>query len=324
MGENYSMKNHLGKNQWRALARLLAAGLCLVFGQMSMATEGGGSVYAVGVESNFSGLMLPEGTHFLLYYQHYAADHAKDNQGDNNPRFAYFHTRADVLALRLSHIWSGFRLAGAQVESRLALPIPQLDVSLGIARPAPLGVLDRSGSVGGVGDLTLAPLLLGWHGQRLHQMAGLELILPTGDYDSQKPVNLGRNTKQLAALYGITWLPGKWESSARLRYGVNARNGATDYRSGDELTVEFSVGYKFVPTWSAGVNGYLYRQLSDDRQAGQRVNGDGNRAAVNAIGPYVAWAPAPSYGLVAKLQVESGARNRAEGSRFWLQGRYAF
>ena len=318
------MEYPVEKPCWRVLTAILA-GLGLAgAGQIALATEGGGSSYAVGVETNFTGLMLPEGTHFLLYYQHYAADQAKDNAGDNNRRFAYFQTRADVLALRLSHVWPGVRFAGANLETRLALPLPQVDVDLGIARPAGLGPLDRSGSASGVGDLTVAPVLLGWHGLTLHQMAGLEIILPTGDYDQRKPVNASRNTRQLAALYGVTWLPGKWESSARLRYGINSRNAATDYRSGDELSLEFSAGYKFVPGWSAGLNGYVYRQLSDDRQAGKRVNGDGNRAAVNAIGPYIAWSPAPRYGLVAKWQIESGAHNRADGQRFWLQGRYAF
>jgi hypothetical protein len=316
---------HQVEKQWlRPWLQVLGLGLLCATAPVAHATEGGGSSYAVGVETNFTGLMLPEGTHFLLYYQHYAADQAKDDAGDDNARFAYFRTRADVVALRLSHVWPGVRVAGANLETRLALPLPQLDLDLGIARPAGLGTLDRSGSASGVGDLTLAPVLLGWHGLRLHQMAGLEVILPTGDYDRQKPVNLGRNTRQLAALYGLTWLPGKWESSARLRYAVNSRNAATDYRSGDELSLEFSAGYKFVPGWSAGLNGYAYRQLSDDRQAGSRVNGDGNRAVVNAIGPYIAWAPAPRYGLVAKWQIESGAHNRAEGQRFWLQGRYAF
>lgn len=310
-------------SNYRRPVAWFALGLALVCCQAS-ATEGGGSAYPVGVETNYTGLMLPEGSHLLVYYQHYQANEARDNQGRDNPRFAYFRSRADVVALRLSHVWRSVRIAGATLESRVVLPLPQVDLRLGIARPAPLGTLDRSGSSKGAGDLTVAPLLLGWHGPSLHQMAGFEMILPTGEYERDRPVNAGRNAWQAAALYGLTWLPGRWEASARVRYAINGRNDATDYRSGNELSLEFSGGYKFMPGWSAGLNGYAYRQTSDDRQSGAAVNGDGNRAAVNAIGPYLAWSPSRGFGLIAKFQVESGARNRAEGNRFWLQGRYAF
>lgn len=304
--------------------KIIAACLLALAAASALATEGGGSAYPVGVETNFTGLMLPEGSHLLVYLQHYQAGQAKDNSGRDNRRFAYFDTQADVMALRFSQVWPGLRIAGAQVETRLVMTLPSLDATLGIARPAPLTPLDRSGHVKGIGDLTFAPVLLGWHGATLHQMAGMEVILPTGEYERTRNVNLGRNTWQAAALYGLTWLPGPWEASARLRYGVNGRNAETDYRSGDELSLEFSAGYKFAPGWSGGLNGYVYRQVSDDIQNGQSVNGNGNRASVNALGPYVAYSFSKSAGVVAKWQIESEAKNRAEGQRFWVQARYMF
>lgn len=298
--------------------QLLCVLLCTLATHPAWATEGGGSAYPVGVETNFTGLMLPEGSHFLLYYQHYRADRIYANDGQQNPRISNFSSRADVLALRLSHVWRGVKLAGANLESRVVLPLPDVDLEL------TAGGVDRGGSRRGAGDLTLAPLFLGWHDGPLHRMAGIEVIAPSGSYDRDRPVNAGRNAWQLAALYGVTWLPGAWETSARLRFAVNSRNRATDYRSGNELSLEFSGGYRFAPGWSAGLNGYVYRQTSDDRQHGATVNGNGNRGAVNALGPYVAWSPAPGLGLVAKWQIESHARNRPQGQRLWLQARYAF
>ncbi len=305
--------------------RLSALSVALCFAvHHAMATEGGGSSYPVGVETNYSGLMLPEGQHVLLYYQHYAAERAADGGGSDNARFARFGMRADVLALRYSHVWSGIRIAGAQLESRVVLPLPSLTLDLAIARPAPLSPLDKSGSASGVGDISVAPLLLGWHSPSLHQMAGFELVMPSGAYDVARNLNTGRNYWQAALIYGLSWMPQSWEASARIRYGVNGRNAATDYRSGDELSLEFSGGYRLGGGWSAGVNGYVYRQLSDDRQAGLSVAGDGNRASVNALGPYLAWSMGPRMGIVAKYQQESSAKNRAEGGRLWVQARYAF
>lgn len=298
----------------KILALLIAAALT----QPALATEGGGSVYPVGVETNFTGLMLPEGENLLLYYQHYSADQIKDNNGNNNARVTQFKSQADVLALRYSHVWRDFKIAGANVETRAVLSLPDLDLDMHLAA-APF---DRSGKASGIGDMTLAPVLLGWHGPTLHQMAGMEVILPTGQYDKNRNVNAGRNTWQAAALYGLTWFPGAWEASARVRYGINGRNADTDYRSGDELTLEFSGGYKFAPGWSGGLNGYLYRQVTDDVRNGNTVYG--NRASVNAIGPYVAHAFSKQASIVAKIQIESDAKNRAEGQRLWLQARYSF
>lgn len=305
--------------------KIAMAGCALLAGLAgpALATEGGGSSYSLGVGTNYSGITLPEGANLLFYYLHYGADHAKDNDGNDNRRFAYFRNRTDALALRLSYVWPGVRLAGAALETRVVLPLPSVDLDLGINR-SPLTPLDRSGTASGPGDMTLAPLLFGWHGETVHQMAGLEAILPTGSYDATSPVNTGRNYRQVAAMYGVTWLPGRWEASARVRYGINNRNRATDYRSGEELSFEFSGGYRFAPGWSAGINGYVYRQLTDDSQAGRRVGPDGNRGEVDAIGPYLAWSVSKQINLIGKVQFESGARNRAEGERFWLQGLYAF
>ncbi|WP_415033036.1 transporter [Azonexus sp.] len=299
--------------------RLSARVLCLaLWSTAALATEGGGSAYPVGVETNMTGMMLPEGSHFLLYYQHYQADRLLANDGKKNPRVKDFDSRADVMAWRLSQIWRGVKFAGANVESRIVLPLLAVDLEL------MAGGIERGGQRRGVGDLTLAPAFLGWHEGALHRLAGIEFIAPTGSYSAARTVNSGRKAWQAAALYGVTWLPGAWETSARVRFAVNSRNRVTDYRSGNELSLEFSGGYRFAPGWSAGVNGYVYRQTSDDRQGGRTVNDHGNRGAVNALGPYLAWSPAPGMGIVAKWQIESEAKNRPQGQRFWLQARYAF
>ena len=289
------------------------------------ATEGGGNTYPIGVETNFPGFMLPEGLHVMTYYQHYSASHSKDGAGNDNQRLAYYKFNADVLAARFSYVWPGVNWLGASVETRAVLSLPTLDLTLGVARKAPLGPLDRSGSRTAIGDFMLAPLLLGWHSDKLHQTFGIEGFLPTGSYDKGRPVNSGRNYWQLAVAYGATWFPIKEvDLSAKLRYAVNGRNRDTDYRSGNELSVEYSAGYRFSSAVAAGLSGYLYRQTTDDKQAGKLVNGDGNRGSVNAIGPYLTYSFNPKFTVTAKLQKEFGARNKAEGTRLWLQARVPF
>lgn len=304
---------------------LQVAGLLMCFNGAVSATEGNGNSYPLGVETNMSGMMMPEGLTSLLYYTHYNASDVKGNDGKNNPNIARYHVKSDTVSLRLSYVWPGVKWLGANVETRAALALPTIDLTLDVARPAPLGPLDKGGTTTDLGDLSFAPVLLGWHGKTLHQIAGVETFLPTGAYDKNEPVNAGRNYYQVAPFYAATWFPTQaWEASAKLRYGINSKNQKTDYRSGDELTLEYSAGYRFTEALSAGINGYVYRQTTDDRLQGASVNGNGNRGSVNAVGPYAMYRFSKDFAVVAKLQEEFGAKNKSEGTRLWLQARLPF
>ncbi len=316
------MKTHFSK---ALLGLSIAATFSIVsVSPLAFGSEGNGSPYPVGVDTNLSGIMLPEGLNSLMYYSRYTANTITDSQGDSRAAVSDYEVEANVVALRFSYVWPGVKLLGANVETRLVLVAPTIDLTLDIARPGGLPPLDRGGSKTGLGDTTFAPVLLGWHSRTLHQIAGVEGFLPTGEYDSDKPVNIGRNQYQAAPFYAATWFPHhKWETSAKLRYAFNLTNDDTDYQSGDELTFEFSGGYKLTDQLSAGVNGYWFHQTSDDEIDGSVLN-NGNRGTVKALGPYVSYRFTPKFAVMAKWQEEFGAKNRPEGSRFWLQARLPF
>ncbi len=305
-------------------ARLRAAALVLLsaLSAQALATEGGGSQYAIGVETHFSGLMLPEGFHQFLYYSRFESSHNKGNDGEDNRRLAYFKATSNALAARISYVWPGVRWLGANVETRAAIAIPTLDIELGIARPAPLTPIDRSGTKTGLGDFSFAPVLLGWHSPTLHQTAGVELFIPVGDYNVAEPVNTGRNYWGFAPIYAVTWFPAKGiDVSGKLRFASNTRNNDTGYRSGNELTLEFSGNYRLSESFALGLSGYVYRQTSDDTVRGVAANGNGNRGRVNAIGPSMTYNFTPRFAVIAKVQQEFSARNKAEGTRLWLQAK---
>src|SRR5207249_750355 len=155
-----------------------------------------------------------------------------------------------------------------------------------------------------------------------HQTVGIDSHLKTGSYDVAEPVNIGRNYYQVAPFYALTWFPfADVDVNAKFRYAVNSRNKATNYRSGDEASVEFGVGCRLTPVVAAGINGYVYRQATDDTQNGMTVNGNGNRGRVNVFGPYLMVSPRPQWSVIAKLQADTDARNRPSGTRLWLQAR---
>lgn len=301
----------------------------LVFGCLALpaqATESGGNSYPVGVETNMAGIMFPEGATWLMYLSHYDATDNKGNDGHDNTKLSSYHVQTDTVALRLSYVWPGVKWLGANVESRFALSVPTIELNLDIARPESLGgPIDKGGHETGLADFNVAPILLGWHGKTLHQTAGIEGYLPTGTYNKNDNVNAGHNTYQAAPFYALSWFPDDHiETSLKVRYAVNSRNNATDYKSGNEFTTEFSAGYKVLPQMSMGVQGYVYRQTTDDRQDGESVNGDGNRGSVNALGPYIHYRFTKDFSVIAKYQQDFDAKNRSEGSRIWLQTKLPF
>jgi hypothetical protein len=305
---------------------LLHGGACplclalLAFSNHALATEGGGNSYPIGVETSFVGMMLPEGANPLLYYSHYEASNQKNNPGDNNPQLADFHLRVNTIALRLSYVWPGVRLLGANVETRVVQPAADIDLDLHVKRPNGLAPLDRGGEQGGLCDTAFSPIILGWHSPTYHQTTGIDTHLKLGSYDVNRRVNPGRNYYQVAPFYALTWFPRPGiDVSAKFRYAFNTRNHATHYQSGDEASIEFSAGYRISPRWHVGLNGYLYRQTTDDELNGAGVNGGGNRGRVNSLGPAIAYSFTPSVTFIAKVQSEFGARNRPQGTRLWAQ-----
>jgi hypothetical protein len=286
----------------------------------ALATEGGGNSYPIGNDTYNSGMMLPEGLHTFLFYQYYTASQLKDNDGNDNRRVASFNLQVNAVAVRLSFIWPGVKIFGANVETRLIQAYTMTDLTLDLARPAPLSPLNDGGNRSGIADTLLVPIILGWHGQNYHQTVGVETQLAMGAYDANGPVNIDRNYYQIAPFYALTWFPtDKLVISAKFRYGFNTINGSTNYHSGNEATIEFSAGYRIVPALEVGINGYIYRQTTDDKQNGVAVNGNGNRGRADALGPYFRYSFTPRIAVSLKLQQEFDVRNRPQGTRVWAQ-----
>lgn len=320
------MAGNIGKTGFGLIAAIL-----LLAGAAANATEGAGSLYPVGAELGY-GNMLPPGVYNLLYYNSYGADSVKGVSGGDNTAFREFRIKTSAFAYRFQRVWEK-KLLGAGVESVVAVPYAFMDITRVTAAGADLGDIRND-----FADALFIPARLGWSGKLLSHSLAVEFGLPLGAYDKKKTVNAGRNYWQYAPCYALSVrpLPGL-EAHTKLRYAVNGENPATHYKSGDEFTVEFLAGYKIIPPTAAGIQGYYYRQTTDDelRGAATRSNlspalgglpntGTGNRGRVAAIGPYISQAFSRAFRITLKYQREFGAENRASGGRFWLQALLPF
>jgi hypothetical protein len=184
----------------------------------------------------------------------------------------------------------------------------------------PNGTVHRSSSSSGwLPGILIAPAILSWHDDTVHQMFGPEVFVSTGNFGKGQPANVATGFDSVAPAYWITWFPQQdIEIDGSFVYLFNGKNHETNYRSGQEFSVDYAASYDVVPGWQVGVNGYAYKQITDDKQNGAVV-GDGNRGRTVGIGPFIRYDPSKDWGITLKWQTETLVENRAKGNRFFLQ-----
>ncbi|QDQ82273.1 SphA family protein [Paraburkholderia megapolitana] len=292
----------------RSVLAVAAAG---VLHGPALASELGGSSYPIGVNNVLSGILPPPGEfRFYNYYQNYSSNEFAGPNG--NSRIPGYQLNLNVDALRPLYTWAP-QFGAFTITSGIVIPIVNVDLKVGA----------RHEVLTGLGDIGLQPLLIGWKNAAgtLFINGGPNVYLPTGKYDANRLANTGRNSFAFWPTLNVTWMPSpRLEASAGSVLEFNARNPATRYRTGDEFDTEFEVTgvplaeYRWL---HIGLNGYVYRQFSDDRVNGaDYLNGD--RGSTNAIGPIVR-CEFGRVGIVFKYQHEFDVRNRPTGDRLWVQ-----
>jgi hypothetical protein len=132
----------------------------------------------------------------------------------------------------------------------------------------PLG-FERSASAFGFADLTLVPLFLGWHNGDWYANFALSVIAPTGEYNSNQPINLSKHFWAVDAAYSGSFLSAHGlDLSFSLGYTVNFENPDTHYKSGDVVHLDLALGQYLTPVFKVGLVGYAVVQVTDDSGSG--------------------------------------------------------
>src|SRR5262249_15614400 len=158
-----------------ALVTLIAA----VMSAPAAATEGGATNKALGVDTVLSGVIGPPGslrnTNFLGYYH---ADQTLDGSGNPRPGISNFDLNLSAVTSRLQYVWPDAKLFGADIETRVGFTwYADVNVKFDVATPG--GSLHRDSSSSGWFPAALVgPVILGWHGETVHQMTGIEIYFP--------------------------------------------------------------------------------------------------------------------------------------------------
>ena len=200
-----------------------------------------------------------------------------------------------------NELWSG----SVTTHSAYVTNIPLLGGRLGAEALVPLVLLHATMggqpgmTIGGVGDITFAPLIqwsnLSVLGRPLSARIGLQVVVPLGSYSPSRMVNIGQNAWQLSPYLALTWrVTDRWEISSRLTYDWSSTNnrpgpayGAGTIRAGDLTETNLSASYAVSERWRIGVSGYALQQIGKARIGGAPVAGSRQRDF--GIGPDFLW-----------------------------------
>lgn len=277
----------------------------------SLATEGGSTAFPNGGEDFLVAAMPPPGWYGLFYFNRYAADRLLD--GNGRPAVPRFDLTVNALTPRLDWV-KPVSVLGADRWGTLFIA-PMLDIDLALS-PAP-GV-SLKGSKRRFGDLTIGNGLH-WTFRNFEMVNAIDVVIPTGSYDSASLVNAGQNHWAVRLNHMGTWRPAPaWDVSWRLHTDFNFENKATRYRSGQTAYLNWAAGWQPLPPLTVGVAGYFLRQLTDDRQAGRAVGPDGHRVRATGLGPAVKYFLPNHVMLTAKYFHEFDVRHHPKGDQFWF------
>jgi len=305
----------------------LALCACTALSAVSVgATEGGGGTYPNGAEGIMAGALPPPGLYYLNYLTHYSADRLNDKNG-NRVQFAPginadFHVNVSANVSRFVYM-TNVEIAGGSLGFYALAPLVHLSGSLN-AVPGITSTNSRTKS--GLGDISVASLVA-WHGKNWHAASGVEITMPTGQYDKTQAFNIGRNYWTIQPIFAGTVLTDNGlELSGKFMYDFNTENTDTKYTSGQEFHFDYAAAYHMGP-WTFGGQGYFYKQVSNDH--GTMANGvraidyDGNKGQVFAAGPAIKY-DYKNMSLEVKYQKEVLVENKTEGDKYWLKLIWAF
>ena len=131
-----------------------------------------------------------------------------------------------------------------------------------------------SGDAFALADTAFVPLQLNWSvGKNLHFKLAEAIIAPTGDYNVNVFTNLGRNYWAFDTVVAVTYFNQKTGTEFSVAPGLmtNTTNNATDYRTGNEFHMDFTVNQFVSETFAVGLRGYLYDQVTGDSGSGARL-----------------------------------------------------
>lgn len=268
------------------------------------ASENGGSVYPVGVETVMPGMMPPP--HATMLYEFTASVNANEVLDGNGKAIpTEFKLRVFAVAFKVVHNW-GVPCLGGTLESNFGVPFIEQE----------LHVTPGKFTKFAVGNVDVSPLGVRYVKGKWHFYYEGDIWFPGTGRSANDVLNVGQNNYAAGPVGGFTFLKGREELSSKLQYIVNLQDSATSYQSGNEFTWEFDGMHELNRKIAVGANGFLYQQTTDDKLNNALA---GNRGRDLAIGPEVRFNLISHGGFAIKYLRDTLVQNRPPTNAFWFQ-----
>lgn len=290
------------------------AAFAVVLATPALAAEGGTSFYLLGSKTTMGGYLPPAGAYGVV--QNYAYTGSADIDFQSGGVRLSGGIEADAYFAMPTALWVMDQdVLGGNLAFSLTTPFGGKKLNVGVLAPGIGQELDAERENWAFGDPVLGATL-GWHEGNLHYTLGTLINVPIGQWELGNPVNIGFNRWVIDGTAALTYLNPQTgvELSGAAGFTFNFENPDTDYKSGTEFHFESAAMLHLSHTFSIGVNGYAYEQITGDSGSGA-VLGD-FKGQVFGIGPALDYTlMVGRVPVVTNLRYfyEFGAENRLEG-----------
>lgn len=254
------------------------------------ATEGGYSNYVPGTYGDF-GVAIEPTTNLTIrndiyYYQ------ADDNKSIRSGELSVGAGITFTVNMTTLLYKPDIEIFGAQYSFGTLIPLAHYEIESDVQRTSDInsGGFTDSADVSGLGDIVFVPWVLFWNEGNWHTTFSQFVIAPTADYSATAPINTGLNYWTFDTNVAATHLDPNTGTEYSLNMGhiYNTENSDTNYHSGRELHIDYAINQFFSEKFALGIQGYYWRQISDDKGEGAILGGFKGKSA--GIGPAALWA----------------------------------
>jgi hypothetical protein len=304
-------KNQLQKYLESFLILLLTF-LGSFFSQTSYADEGGSPFWLSGQYASMAAVPSSPGWSLVAmpYFYSGKVSQSKVIQRGENLTVG-MRAKQPLLLLQLGYS-SEKKILGAQPYIGVGWgPGAESTSAFASVNPGGYG-LNRSNSVTGGSDIF--PLAsLSWNKGNNNYMTYITGNIPTGTYSPSSLATVGLGHAAVDVGGGYTYLNGKTglEFSGVLGATYNFMNKQTNYKSGIDSHLDWSLSQFFSSSWQAGIAGYVYYQLTGDSGSGDNVGAF--KSQVAGVGPQI--------GYLFNMNKKQAYINLRAYKEFWAKNR---
>ncbi|WP_170295037.1 SphA family protein [Paracoccus aestuariivivens] len=281
------------------------------------AVENGAGMYILGSRTSMGGVVAPPGTYTQQSYYLYSGSNGGEIVNSGKLQFG-IEGRAAIGLTSVLWVPPSEPVLGGSPYFSLTLPYGYKKSDIEGTLTAPGGTV-LSGSKSEDSFLFGDPVFgagLGWGKGPFFGSLNMLINVPIGDYSTSRSTNVAFNHWAYDFTGAVTWMDADsgWQANFATGVTFNEENDATNYKSGDELHVEASVGKAINPNLTLSLQGYYYKQISGDSGSGAFL-GD-FKGEATALGPAVAWNSdwnGTPVALEARWFHEFNVKNRLEG-----------